>query len=278
MLLAGCGAQSAQSTQAASATEAAQVTETARPPQTLRLATTTSTQDSGLLDVILPDFEQKFNAKVEVLAVGTGEALEAGKRGDADVVLVHARSQEDQFVKDGFGTQRYDVMYNDFVIVGPASDPAGIRGMTDAAAALKAIAAAGQKFISRGDKSGTNTREIALWKAAGIEPSGAWYESAGQGMGEVLTMAQEQQAYTLSDRATYLKRQADGLKLDVLVEGDKALLNPYGVIPVNPAKNPSVNADLAQKFVEWITSPDTQKMIGDYKINGQILFTPDAGK
>jgi tungstate transport system substrate-binding protein len=242
----------------------------------LILATTTSTQDSGLLDYILPDFEQKYNVKVDVVAVGTGQALQLGTSGDADVVLVHARSQEDAFVAAGDGTTRYDVMYNDFVIVGPSDDPAGIKGMTSAADAFKKIADAKASFVSRGDNSGTNTKEKAIWQAANITPEGDWYISAGQGMGEVLTMSDEMGAYTLSDRATYAARQAQGLKLAILVEGDPILFNPYGVIPVNPEKHPNVNATMGQAFADWITSLDTQTLIASYKINDQQMFTPDS--
>jgi tungstate transport system substrate-binding protein len=245
-------------------------------PAVLRLATTTSTDDSGLLGAILPAFESKYNARVDVVAVGTGQALELGRQGDADVVLVHSRAAEDQFMADGYGTVRYDVMYNDFVIVGPADDPAGIKGMTDAAKAFAQIAAKKATFISRGDKSGTNSKELAIWKAAGITPGGEWYFSAGQGMGEVLTMSAEQAGYTLSDRGTYLKRQSTGLTLEVLVEGDKILFNPYGVIPVSAEKHPGVNEEYAQKFVDWITSVETQQMIADYKINNAPLFTPSS--
>lgn len=242
----------------------------------LILATTTSTQDSGLLDYILPDFEKKYDATVDVVAVGTGQAIALGTSGDADVLLVHARSQEDAFVEAGDGTQRYDVMYNDFIIVGPASDPAGIKGLTSAADAFKAIAENKATFVSRGDKSGTNTKELAIWKEAGITPEGDWYQSAGQGMGEVLTMTAEQQGYTLSDRATYVARKADGLDLDILVEGDKILFNPYGVIPVNPEKHPNVNAELGQAFADWITSLETQELIATFKISDQQMFTPDS--
>lgn len=249
---------------------------TPQPPATLRLATTTSTQDSGLLDIILPDFEKKFNARVDVVAVGTGQAIAIGEKGDADVLLVHDRAKEDKFVADGNAPARYDVMYNDFIIVGPASDPAKIKGMATAADAFKAIAAAKALFISRGDQSGTNARELAIWKAAGINPAGDWYVSAGQGMGELLTMTQEREAYTLSDRGTYLKRRSDGLTLVILVEGGSDLLNPYGVIPVSAQKFPGVNADLAQKFVDWLLSVDTQQMIADYKIDGQSLFIPQS--
>lgn len=245
-------------------------------PRHLTLATTTSTDDSGLLDYLLPDFEQQYGVTVDVVAVGTGQALALGASGDADVVLVHARAREDAFVAEGHGTARYDVMYNDFVIVGPADDPAGIGGMTDAAAAFRQIAEAEATFISRGDDSGTHTKERAIWEAAGIEPAGDWYISAGQGMGAVLTMADEQQGYTLSDRATYLARQQEGLSLEILVEGDPILFNPYGVIPVNPETHPGVNAELAQTFVDWLTSLETQTQIAEFEVNGQQLFTPDS--
>ena len=245
-------------------------------PTKLILATTTSTQDSGLLDYILLDFEQQYNTSVDVIAVGTGQALAMGESGDADVLLVHARAREDEFVANGDGTQRYDVMYNDFVIVGPADDPAGIADQASAADAFSAIADAQAKFVSRGDDSGTNTKELEIWDAAGITPEGDWYESAGQGMGAVLTLTAEQQAYTLTDRATYANMQADGLELTILYEGDPILFNPYGVIPVNPEKHPGVNYDLAQKFAEWITSVDTQGRIASYQINGLQMFVPSS--
>jgi tungstate transport system substrate-binding protein len=199
-----------------------------------------------------------------------------GVNGDADVLLVHARAREDEFVANGDGTQRYDVMYNDFVIVGPADDPAGIADQASAADALAAIADAEATFVSRSDDSGTNTKELAIWDAAGITPEGDWYVSAGQGMGAVLTMSAEQQAYTLTDRATYAKMQADGLELTILYEGDSILFNPYGVIPVNPEKHPGVNYDLAQNFADWITSVETQGRIGSYEINGLQMFVPDS--
>jgi tungstate transport system substrate-binding protein len=245
-------------------------------PSRLILATTTSTYDSGLLDYILPDFEEKYNTSVDVIAVGTGQALEMGAAGDADVLLVHARAREEAFVEAGDGTERYDVMYNDFVIIGPPEDPAGIQGMESAADAFATIADQGATFISRGDDSGTNTKEKAIWAEAGIEPSGDWYEAAGQGMGAVITLAEEQQAYTLSDRATYLARKAEGLTLEVLVEGDPILFNPYGVIPVNPETHPGVNYELAQQFVDWITAVDTQELIASYERNGTELFYPDS--
>lgn len=245
-------------------------------PARLILATTTSTEDSGLLEYILPDFEAKYNAEVDVIAVGTGQALELGQNGDADVVLVHSRAREDAFVADGYGTARYDVMYNDFILVGPAADPAGIKGMTDAAAAFAQIAESGSTFVSRGDDSGTHSKEKAIWTAAEITLEGDWYISAGQGMGEVLTMSDEMGAYTLSDRATYVARQATGLTLEILVEGDPILFNPYGVIPVNPEKHPNINAELGQAFADWITSLETQELILSFKLNDQSLFTPDS--
>jgi len=247
-------------------------------PDRLILATTTSTQDSGLLDYLLPDFEKEFNTKVDVIAVGTGQALQLGKDGNADVLLVHARAQEDAFMEAGDGARREDVMYNDFVIVGPESDPAGIKGMSSAADAFKKIAETQSPFISRGDKSGTNTKELAIWKSAEITPEGDWYIAAGQGMGEVLTMTEEQQAYTLSDRATYLARTKTGLMLKVLVEKDQVLLNPYGVITVNPSKGSQINSDLATKFMDWLISVPVQQKIEQYGKEdfGQSLFTPDS--
>ncbi len=266
--LVGCAASTPT---AAPATE-----EPAAEAGRLILATTTSTADSGLLDAILPDFEAQYGVTVDVIAVGTGQALAMGAAGDADVVLVHARAQEDEFVASGDGTQRYDVMYNDFVIVGPADDPAGLRGMESAAGAFAAIASQQAAFISRGDESGTHTKELAIWAEAGIEPAGDWYQSAGQGMGAVLTMSDEQRAYTLADRATYLAMQAEGLSLDVLVEGDPILFNSYGVIPVNPEKHPGVNFEMAQNFADWITSVETQELIQSFKVGGNQLFYPDS--
>ena len=250
----------------------------ASAPQKLILATTTSTQDSGLLDYLLPFFEQEYNTKIDVIAVGTGQAIKLGQDGNADVLLVHARSQEDAFMAAGDGVRREDVMYNDFVIVGPESDPAGISGMKDAAAAFTKIADAQAKFVSRGDNSGTNTKELAIWKAAGIKPVGDWYISAGQGMGAVLTMADEQQAYTLSDRATYLARTLEGTDLKILVEGDPILFNPYGVIAVNPDKNPDINNELANTFIDWLVSLPTQEKISQFGVDkfGVPLFTPDS--
>lgn len=255
-------------------------------PRVLRLATTTSTADSGLLDAILPGFEAGHNARVDVVAVGTGQAIELGQAGDADVLLVHSRAREDAFVADGHGTARYDVMYNDFVVVGPSDDPAGIIGMTTAADAFAAIAASEATFASRGDDSGTHTKEKSLWEKAGLEvPEGAaWYKSLGQGMGETLLFANEQGAYTLSDRATFLAQQASLPGLTILVGGasidendDPALLNPYGVIPVNPDKG-GIDSALAQEFADWITSVPTQESIGEFGRDrfGQSLFYPDS--
>jgi len=247
-------------------------------PGTLILATTTSTQDSGLLDVILPDFQQQYNVQVDVVAVGTGQAIKLGEDGNADVLLVHARAQEDAFMEAGHGVRREDVMYNDFIIVGPASDPAGIKGGTSAVEAFQKIAQTQSPFISRGDDSGTHSKEKSIWKAAEIEPAGDWYISAGQGMGAVLTMADEQQAYTLSDRATYLARTLEGLQLEILVEGDALLFNPYGVLAVNPDKGPHIKADLANAFIDWIISVPTQEKIGQFGVDkfGQSLFVPNS--
>lgn len=259
----------------------------ATEPAVLRLATTTSTADSGLLDAILPDFEEKYNARVDVVAVGTGQALEIGAKGDADVVLVHARAREDKFVADGDGVNRLDVMYNDYIVVGPTTDPAGISGATLAKEAFAKMAEAQAPFASRGDDSGTHTKEKSIWAAAGITPTvdSGWYLSVGQGMGETLLFANEKLAYTLADRGTWLSMQEKLPALTVLVggvtidqNGDKALLNPYGVIPVNPEKHPGVNFELATKFAEWLTAAATQQMIGDYGKDkfGQPLFYPNS--
>lgn len=246
--------------------------------QTLTLATTTSTDNSGLLGYLLPFFEEEYNAEVEVIAVGTGQALQIGEDGNADVLMVHARSLENAFMDAGHGVRREDLMYNDFVIVGPPDDPAGIEGMSDAPAAFAQIAEAEATFISRGDESGTHTKEKAIWSEAAVDPSGDWYISAGQGMGAVLTMADEQQAYTLSDRATYLARTLEGTELVILVEGDPILFNPYGVIAVNPEKSPEINAELANQFIDWLISVPTQERIGEFGVEqfGAPLFTPDS--
>lgn len=245
---------------------------------TLILATTTSTENSGLLQHILPDFERKYGVTVHVVAVGTGQALKLGEDGNADVLLVHDRAQEEAFVASGFGVNRRDVMYNDFIIVGSPADPAGIKGMTDAVAAFTKIAGAQAPFVSRGDESGTHAKEQEIWEKAGIKPEGAWYISAGQGMGPVLTMSNEKQAYTLCDRATYLAMTKKGLELAILVEGDKNLFNPYGVIAVNPTRYPDVNYALAMKFIEWLTSVETQEKIKSFGVAefGQSLFFPNS--
>ena len=243
-----------------------------REEQTLRLATTTSTYDSGLLDAILPTFEKEFNAKIDVVSVGTGQALAMGAAGDVDVLLVHARSREDQFVAAGDGSERRDVMCNDFVIVGSAENPAQLTDPSNATTSLTQIAKSQSTFISRGDDSGTHIREQALWEAAAISPAGDWYQSVGQGMGATLTLADEQKAYTLTDRATFIKRKAAGLGLDIAVEGDPMLLNPYGVIRINPDKFDGINEKLAKSFVEWLTSAETLNAIAAYQINGQQLF------
>jgi len=245
------------------------------PADDIKLATTTSTDNSGLLGVILPKFEAKYGGKVRVIAVGTGAALKIGEKGDADVLLVHARLLEDKFMAAGYGSVRKDVMYNDFVIVGPKGDPAGVRGNKDVIAAMKKISASGAKFVSRGDESGTHQMEKGYWKEAGVAPQGAWYVSAGQGMGQVLTMAGQLDGYTLTDRATYAAyREKTGL--EVLVEGDPKMFNPYGVIAVNPDKHPGLNNKGAMAFVEWITSPEGQKAIADFKIGGLQMFFPSA--
>ena len=244
------------------------------------LATTTSTQDSGLLEVILPDFEAQTGIAVKVIAVGTGKAIEMGKAGEADVLLVHARSLEDQFIADGYGVERFDVMYNDFVVVGPKEDPAKVKttAAADAAKALTAIAAVPSTFVSRDDKSGTHTKELAIWKAANITPDGDWYLKTGTGMGETLTLTNEKLGYTLADRATYANMKDTMANLEIVCEGDQILNNPYGVIAVSPSINDQINADGAQAFVTWIISPETQKLIGSYEVNGDPLFIPNAVK
>jgi tungstate transport system substrate-binding protein len=257
----------------------------------LKMSTTTSTQSSGLLDLLLPEFKK-----------GTGAAIRDGEDGNVDVIFVHAKGREEKFVADGFGTKRYPVMYNDFVILGGAADPAGIKGMSDAGKALAKIAAAGAIFVSRGDDSGTHTKEQFLWKQSGVElekksqkimkggkeaeisylvPAGSdsWYMSIGQGMGKTITFTEEKQGYTMSDRGTFIKYKygkTPAVELDVLCEGGADLANPYGIIPVNPEKHPHVQNDLAMSFVNWIISERGQKLIGDYRLEGKQLFFPDA--
>ncbi len=241
----------------------------------LRLATTTSTEQSGLLGVLNPPFEKLTGLKVDVVAVGTGKALKLGENGDADVVLVHAREVEDAFMAAGFGVNRRDVMHNDFIILGPAKDPAGIRGMKSAADAFRRIAAAQADFVSRGDQSGTHVKELDLWKQTDLVPRGRWYKEAGQGMGEVIVMAANLQGYTLADRGTWLSMK-DKVALVILAEGDPALFNPYGVIAVNPARWPKANYMGAMSFIAWMTSQEGQAIIRRYTIGGEPLFFADA--
>ena len=236
----------------------------------LVLATTTSTMDSGLLDILIPAFEQEAKMKVKVLSLGTGQAIKIGELGDCDVILVHARETEDKFVADEFGVNRRDVMYNDYVLVGPANDPAGIKKLP-ILEAMKKLSQGKVDFISRGDDSGTNIKEISLWKEAKVKSTGSWYKSVGKGMGDTLIMTNELGAYTLTDRGTYASMK-DRIALKVMVEGDPGLLNPYGVIAVNPEKHRGINYDGAMAFVKFITSAHTKKMINDYKVNGEQLF------
>jgi len=250
-------------------------------PQTSKfilLSSTIGPIDAGIVGLLEDEFEKDTAIRVRHLGSGTGAALDIARKGNVDLVLVHAKSLEEKFINEGFGTERIALMYNDFVIVGPPDDPAGIKGMTTAVDAFKKIVENQAKFISRGDKSGTNTKELAIWKAANLTPEGEWYINAGQGMGEVLTMAQEQQAYTLSDRATYLARTKQGLQLPLLVEGDKTLFNPYGVIAVSPTKNNMIQSDLANEFIDWLISVPIQEKISQFGQAdfGQILFTPSS--
>jgi tungstate transport system substrate-binding protein len=241
------------------------------------VSSTTSTQDSGLFGHILPLFKAKTGIEVKVVSQGTGQALDTGRRGDADVVFVHAKPQEEKFVADGAGVKRFPVMYNDFILVGPKNDPAGAKGK-DIVAGLKAIQSKGATFISRGDRSGTHAAELALWKVADIDPAsgkGTWYKEIGQGMGAALNTAAAANAYTLADRGTWLSFKNRG-DLGIVVEGDNKLFNQYGVILVNPAKHPHVKTELGQAFIDWLVSPEGQKAIADYKIGGEQLFFPNA--
>jgi tungstate transport system substrate-binding protein len=255
-------------------------TQAAKPENpSLILATTTSTQDSGLLDVLVPDFEQKTGYTVKTVAVGSGEAMKMGQECNADVLLVHSPAAEETFMSNNYGSDRRLVMHNDFVIVGPAADPAGINGMKTAVEAFTKISDTQSPFISRGDDSGTNAKELAIWKSANIIPEGDWYIESGQGMLATLQIASEKAAYTLTDRATFLSNQAN-LQLDILVQGDAPLLNIYHVILVNPANCPSVNNSGAIAFADYMVSADTQTLIGSFGVEkfGGALFTPDAGK
>ena len=268
----------------------------------IKMSTTTSTENSGLLDVLLPELERDTGIQVKVFAKGTGAAIRDGMDGNVDIIFVHAKAREEKFVADGYGAYRLGVMHNDFVIVGPKADPAGIMGKKDASRALTMIASKEAPFVSRGDDSGTHTKEQALWKASGIPLEttsteimskgkkkkltfvypgglGKWYFSIGQGMGKTLTYAEEKQAYTLTDRGTYLNYKfgrEQGLDLEILCEGDPLLFNPYGIIPINPKKDPHVKFDLADQFAKWVVSPKVQAMIARYKIQGQQAFYPDA--
>ena len=244
----------------------------------ITVASTTSTEQSGLFGYLLPAYEKATGVKVHVVALGTGQALDVARRGDADVVFVHARSAEEKFLAEGHGVKRFPVMYNDFVLIGPKSDPAKVGGGKDILAAFKTIEAAHASFVSRGDRSGTHIAELELWKASGIDldkAKGPWYRDTGQGMGPALNTAASMGAYLLADRGTWLafKNRAD---LTILIEGDKRLFNQYGVMLVNPEKHPNVKRELGQQFIDWIVSPAGQKAIADYKINGEQLFYPNA--
>jgi tungstate transport system substrate-binding protein len=246
----------------------------------ITVASTTSTEQSGLYGFLLPIFEKETGIKVRVVALGTGQALDLARRGDADVVFVHAKTAEEKFLAEGHGVKRFPVMYNDFVLIGPKSDPAKIAGGKDIVEALKKIQATRAPFVSRGDKSGTHMAELELWKASGVDleqAKGPWYRDAGQGMGPALNTASSMNAYLLADRGTWLAFKNRG-DLAVLVEGDKRLYNQYGVILVHPARHPAVKKDLGQAFVDWLIAPAGQKAIADYKINGEQLFFPNAGQ
>jgi tungstate transport system substrate-binding protein len=265
---------------AACSTSTPVATQAAKPENpNLILATTTSTQDSGLLDVLVPDFEQKTGYTVKTVAVGSGEAMKMGQECNADVLLVHSPAAEETFMSNNYGSDRRLVMHNDFVIVGPSADPAGINGIKTAVEAFTKIADTQSAFISRGDDSGTNAKELAIWKSANITPAGDWYIESGQGMLATLQIASEKAAYTLTDRATYLSNKAN-LQLDILVQGDAPLLNIYHVIVVNPANCPTVNNTGAIAFADYMVSSDTQTLIGNFGVEkfGGALFTPDAGK
>ncbi len=246
----------------------------------ITVASTTSTEQSGLFKHLLLIFETKSGIQVRVVALGTGQSLDMGRRGDADVVFVHAKALEEKFVAEGFGVKRFEVMYNDFVLVGPKSDPAKLRGTRDIVAALQKIKAAQAPFASRGDKSGTHFAELQLWKAAGVDlakDKGPWYRDTGSGMGPTLNAASGMNAYALTDRGTWLSFKNRG-NLVIAVEGDQQLLNQYGIILVNPAKHPTVKKDLGQAFIDWVVSTEGQKAIAEYKIGGEQLFFPNAAK
>ena len=247
----------------------------ANAAERLRMATTTSTENSGLLAYLHPVFERENDIELDVIAVGTGKALRLAENGDVDLILVHAPAAERKFVGAGFGVKRHPVMHNDFLIVGPKHDPAYVRGAQSATAALAAIASTQSAFVSRGDDSGTHKKELALWKQAQLQPKGEWYLAVGQGMGATLQVASEKQAYSLTDRGTWLAMR-DKLQLSALGEGDSALFNPYHVIAVNPERHSHVKTELAQRYIEFITGPEAQRLIGEYTVNGEVLFHPDA--
>ena len=244
-------------------------------PALVRMATTTSTENSGLFNVIQPVFEQALDIRVHVIAVGTGKALELGRRGDVDVVLVHARAAEEAFVAAGYGVARHEIMYNDFVIVGPEDDPAGVRGMHNAGKAFAKIAAATATFVSRGDDSGTHKKENAIWQQEKIQPQGEWYRQVGQGMGKTLQIAGEMSAYTLVDRGTWLAFRAN-MALQLLVADGEDLRNPYGIIAVNPERFPDVNHVAVQHLIDWFASPEAHALIAGYRVDGEPLFYPVA--
>lgn len=265
-------------TQAGLQAQTAPATPAAATTRTIVVASTTSTQDSGLFEHILPIFTAKTGIAVRVIAQGTGQALDTARRGDADVAFVHARAQEEKFIAEGAGVKRYPVMYNDFVLIGPASDPAGIKGGKDIGAAFKAISDKQAPFVSRGDRSGTHSAELNLWQLSRIDINavkGPWYREIGQGMGAALNAANAMQAYVLSDRGTWLNFKNRG-NLGIVVEGDKRLFNQYGVILVNPQRHPHVRAADGQAFIDWLIGPDGQKAIADYKVGGEQLFFPNA--
>lgn len=281
--LSGCTGDSSESTRSPGDATRAKVggqSENGAGEKELTVATTTSTYDTGLLDALHPVFESRFGAVIKTIPQGTGAAIETARNGDADLILVHAREAEDEFLRDGFGVNRRDVMFNDFVIVGPKADPAGINGTSSATEAFAAIAETRSTFLSRGDNSGTHMRELSIWEKAGIEPSGKWYRAVGKGMGSTLVQASQTGAYTLADRGTFLAMK-DEISLVVHVQGPlkggpMILKNPYGVIPVNPAKYPELNYELAMAYVGFLTGPEAQGMIGEYTANGSQLFFPNA--
>jgi tungstate transport system substrate-binding protein len=285
--LAGCSADSGTEEDGATDTETGgsgggqtQQDQPGVAGETLTLTTTTSTYDTGLLDELNAPFEEMYGVTVDAVAQGTGAALETARNGDSDVVMVHSRPLEDEFMQEGYGVNRRDLMFNDFVVVGPSDDPAGIEGMESATDAFAAIADAGETFVSRGDNSGTHNKELAIWEAAGVEPGGGWYQETGSGMGEALNIANQQGAYTLSDRGTFLSQMSE-IDLTILVQGPvqggpEILINPYGVVAVNPAVHSNVNYDLAMAYIGYITSPEAQQRIENYTVGGQQLFFPEA--